>query len=79
MKFTSAREIAAKQATITAYVRQAVAAAKAGRKVETGAAVPSGVVLHKAGSSYCLETTVSGRVWHAIRQAKPVAGACPAK
>jgi len=35
MKFTSAREIAAKAATIKAYVREAVAAGKAGRKVET--------------------------------------------
>jgi len=35
MKFTSAREIAAKAATIKAYVREAVAAAKAGLKVET--------------------------------------------
>jgi uncharacterized protein YdeI (YjbR/CyaY-like superfamily) len=32
MKFTSAREIAAKTATIKAYVREATAAAKAGRK-----------------------------------------------
>ena len=35
MKFTSAREIAAKAATIKAYVREAVAAEKAGLKVET--------------------------------------------
>lgn len=35
MKFTSADEIAAKTATIGAYVRAAMAAAKAGRKVET--------------------------------------------
>jgi uncharacterized protein YdeI (YjbR/CyaY-like superfamily) len=35
MKFASAREIAAKAATIKAYVREAVAAAKAGKKVET--------------------------------------------
>jgi uncharacterized protein YdeI (YjbR/CyaY-like superfamily) len=35
MKFTSAKEIAAKTATIRAYVREAIAAAKAGRKVET--------------------------------------------
>ena len=35
MKFTSASEIAAKAATINAYVREAIAAAKAGRKVET--------------------------------------------
>ena len=35
MKFTSAREIAAKAATIRAYLREAVAAAKAGVKVET--------------------------------------------
>jgi len=34
MKFTSATEIAAKAATIKAYVREAVAAAKAGRRVE---------------------------------------------
>ena len=35
MKFTSAQEIAAKAATIKAYLREAIAAAKAGRKVET--------------------------------------------
>jgi len=35
MKFTSAREIATKAATIRAYVREAVAAANAGLKVET--------------------------------------------
>src|SRR3569623_1561601 len=35
MKFTSAKEIAAKAATIKAYLREAIAAAKAGRKVET--------------------------------------------
>lgn len=35
MKFTSAAEIAAKTAIIEAYVREAMAAAKAGRKVET--------------------------------------------
>ena len=35
MKFTSVEEIAAKAATIKAYLRQAVAAAKAGLKVET--------------------------------------------
>ena len=35
MKFTSAKEIAAKAATIKAYVREAVAAEKAGLKVET--------------------------------------------
>src|SRR5215475_12685546 len=35
MKFTSAKEIATQAATIKAYVREAVAAAKAGRKVET--------------------------------------------
>jgi uncharacterized protein YdeI (YjbR/CyaY-like superfamily) len=35
MKFTSAKEIAAKTTTIKAYMREAVAAAKAGRKVET--------------------------------------------
>ena len=35
MKFTSAKEIAAKATTIKAYVREAVAAAKAGLKVET--------------------------------------------
>src|SRR6201995_5495129 len=34
MKFTSAKEIATKAATIKAYVRQAMAAAKAGLKVE---------------------------------------------
>src|SRR5215831_5648766 len=35
MKFSSASEIAAKGATIKAYLREAVAAAKAGMKVET--------------------------------------------
>lgn len=35
MKFTSAGEIAAKAAVIRAYIREAVAAAKAGLKVET--------------------------------------------
>jgi len=35
MKFTSAKEIAAKASTIKAYLREAVAAAKAGMKVET--------------------------------------------
>jgi uncharacterized protein YdeI (YjbR/CyaY-like superfamily) len=35
MKFTSAREITAKTAIIKAYVREAMAAAKAGKKVET--------------------------------------------
>src|SRR5215471_3316725 len=35
MKFTSTREIAVKAATIKAYVREAVAAEKAGLKVET--------------------------------------------
>src|SRR6202012_3699296 len=35
MKFTSAEEIAAKAPTIKAYVREAMAAAKAGMKVET--------------------------------------------
>ncbi len=34
MKFTSTREIAAKVSTIKAYMREAIAAAKAGRKVE---------------------------------------------
>src|SRR2546425_8508032 len=35
MKFTSAKEIATKGATIKGYVREAVAAVKAGLKVET--------------------------------------------
>jgi uncharacterized protein YdeI (YjbR/CyaY-like superfamily) len=35
MKFTSAKEIVAKTATIKTYLREAMAAAKAGRKVET--------------------------------------------
>ena len=35
MKFTSAKEIATKATTIKAYVREAVAAEKAGMKVET--------------------------------------------
>jgi uncharacterized protein YdeI (YjbR/CyaY-like superfamily) len=39
MKFTSAKEIAVKAATIKAYVREAIAAAKAGLKVETKPAV----------------------------------------
>src|ERR1051325_3248124 len=34
MRFTSAKEIAAAATTIKAYVREAIAAAKAGRKVE---------------------------------------------
>jgi uncharacterized protein YdeI (YjbR/CyaY-like superfamily) len=35
MKFTGAKEIAAKASTIKAYLREAIAAAKAGKKVET--------------------------------------------
>jgi uncharacterized protein YdeI (YjbR/CyaY-like superfamily) len=35
MKFTDAKEIAAKASTIRAYVREAAAAAKTGMKVET--------------------------------------------
>src|ERR1700760_1305638 len=35
MKFTSAKEITAKAAVIKAYLREAIAAAKAGQKVET--------------------------------------------
>jgi uncharacterized protein YdeI (YjbR/CyaY-like superfamily) len=35
MKFTSAKKIAAKAATIRSYVRGAMAAAKAGKKVKT--------------------------------------------
>ena len=35
MKFTSTKEIATKTPTIKAYVREAIAAAKAGRKVES--------------------------------------------
>ena len=34
MKFTSAREIAAKAATIKAYVREAIAVAKSGQRIE---------------------------------------------
>lgn len=34
MKFTSAKEVAAKAATIRSYVREAIAAEKAGRRVE---------------------------------------------
>ena len=52
---------------------------QAGRNVETGAAVPAGVRVHAAGSSYCLETTVGGRIWHALHHAKPASGACPAR
>ena len=52
---------------------------QAGRDVQTGTAVPAGVYVHAAGSSYCLETTVSGRVWHELRHAKPAQGACPTK
>ena len=37
MKFTSAKEIATKAAAIKAYLREAVAAEKAGMKVETEA------------------------------------------
>src|ERR1700753_473571 len=41
MKFTSAEEIAAKAATIKAYLREAMAAAKVGMKVESKpAAIP---------------------------------------
>lgn len=39
MKFTSTAEIAAKTATIKSYLREAMATAKAGRKVETKPAV----------------------------------------
>jgi Tfp pilus assembly protein PilE len=53
--------------------------AQASRNLDAGRAVPAGVVLHRAGTSYCLETTVSGRLWHALRHAKPAQGACPAK
>jgi len=35
MKFASAKEVAAKAATIRAYVREAMTAAKAGKKIET--------------------------------------------
>ena len=51
---------------------------QADRNLDAGAAVPAGVTVHAAGSSYCLETTARGRVWHALRHAKPVRGACPA-
>jgi type II secretory pathway pseudopilin PulG len=49
---------------------------QASRNLAAGAAVPAGVTVHAAGSSYCLETTVSGRIWHALRHAKPARGAC---
>jgi len=52
---------------------------QAERNVQAGAAVPAGVTVHAAGTSYCLETTVGGRVWHALRHATPVHGACAAK
>jgi len=52
---------------------------QAERNHEAGTAVPAGVRVHAAGASYCLETTAGGRVWHALGQAKPVSGACPAK
>ncbi len=52
---------------------------QANRSLDAGRAVPGGVVVHKAGTSYCLETTAGGRVWHALRHAKPAQGACPAK
>ena len=50
---------------------------QAGRNVDAGAAVPAGVTVHAAGRSYCLETSVGGREWHALRHAKPASGACP--
>ena len=40
MKFTSAKEVAVKAATIKAYVREAVAAQEAGLKVETSPSEP---------------------------------------
>lgn len=49
---------------------------QAGKNVEAGAAVPAGVEIHGRGSSYCLETTVGGRVWHAALHAQPARGAC---
>jgi len=49
---------------------------QAGKNVEAGAAVPAGVKLHRAGSTYCLETTVGGRRWHAARRAQPARGSC---
>ena len=52
---------------------------QAGRDVDAGAAVPAGVTVQAAGKSYCLQTSVSGRIWHALRHAKPASGACPAK
>lgn len=50
---------------------------QAGRNVDAGNVLPAGVTVHAAGSSYCLQTTVGGRVWHALRHAKPQHGACP--
>jgi len=41
-----------------------------------GAALPSGVRLHAAGGSYCIETTADGHVWHAVRHGRPASGAC---
>ena len=49
---------------------------QAGKNLEAGSAAPAGVRVHAAAGSYCLETTVSGRVWHALRNAKPARGAC---
>jgi hypothetical protein len=41
-----------------------------------GAKLPAGVQLHAARGSYCVETSVGDRVWHAARHALPTAGAC---
>ena len=49
---------------------------QAGKNVESGAAAPAGVKIHRTGSSYCLDTSVGGRVWHAARHAQPARGSC---
>jgi hypothetical protein len=49
---------------------------QAGKNLEAGAAVPAGVKVHQAGSTYCLETSVGGRIWHAARHAQPARGSC---
>jgi len=42
-----------------------------------GATLPAGVRLNRANGTYCVQTTVDSRTWHAARHAKPATGACP--
>jgi Tfp pilus assembly protein PilE len=44
-----------------------------------GATLPAGVKLHASHGTYCVQTTLDSRVWHATRQAKPATGACSTK